>query len=128
MNIFKKNINLLADVFPILRAPKNVIKQICKKFSLRGPFSKQHAKGDQTLLKSERHHLYHIYWSVWKQLSWKKSLLVICILWRVFLNTLTAHHRYSLLNRDKLRQPIQMQFYQNKENFLNSFLGFWKLD
>ena len=128
MNILKKNINLLAAVFPILRAPKNVIKQICKKFSLRGPFSKQHAKGDQTLLKSERHHLYHIYWSVWKQLSWKKSLLVICILWRVFLNTLTAHHRYSLLNRDKLRQPIQMQFYQNKENFLNSFLGFWKLD
>ena len=52
---------LIADVVPKKRTPKNVVKQISQKSSLRGNFDKQHGKGDQTLLKSERHHLYHIY-------------------------------------------------------------------
>ena len=33
-----------------------------KKSRFRGPFENQHGKGDQTLLKPEIHHLYHIYW------------------------------------------------------------------
>ena len=36
---------------------KNVPKQIPKKSPFRRPFDKQHAKLDQTLLRSERHHL-----------------------------------------------------------------------
>ena len=53
----------MADIFPILRTPKSVVKQISKKSPFRQPFEKQHVNGDQTILKSERHHLYHIYWS-----------------------------------------------------------------
>ena len=52
---------LIADVFPILRTRKNVEKQIPKKFTFRLPFQKEHVKGDETLLKSEPHHLYHVY-------------------------------------------------------------------
>ena len=35
---------LIADVFPELRTPKNVVKEISKKSPFRGPFQKQHAK------------------------------------------------------------------------------------
>ena len=57
---FQKKINLIADVFLKIRSPKNVVKQISKKSPFRGPFDKQYAKGDQTLLKSEHHYSYHI--------------------------------------------------------------------
>ena len=67
MNIFKQKMLFIADVFPKFRSPKNWVKQISKKSAFRGPFDKQHAKGDQTLLKSEPLHLYHIYWSLWRQ-------------------------------------------------------------
>ena len=51
---------LIADVFPKLWTPKNVVKQWSKKSRVRGPFDKHHGKGDETNLKSERHQLYHI--------------------------------------------------------------------
>ena len=43
---FQKKMTLI--VIPKLRTPKNVVKQISKKSPFRGPFEKQHAKGDQT--------------------------------------------------------------------------------
>ena len=52
--------SLIIDGFPKLRDPKIVVKEISKNFTFRGPFNKQHAKGDQTLLKSQSHHLCHI--------------------------------------------------------------------
>ena len=41
----EKKITLTADVFLILRTPKNIVKQISKKSTFRGPFEKQHVKG-----------------------------------------------------------------------------------
>ena len=52
---------LIADVFPKLLTPKNLVKEISKKSPFRRPFEKQHAKGDLTLLKSESYYLCHIY-------------------------------------------------------------------
>ena len=94
----------------------------------RRPFDKQYGKRDQTLLKSEQQHLYHIHWSLWMQLSWKNSLIVICEILGLFLKTLTLRHKYSLLNRDKLKQPIQMQLSLTKKAFSNFFLPFWNQD
>ena len=37
---------------------------------------------------------------------------------RLFINTFTADGKYSLLNRDKLMQPIHMQLSQKQKNFL----------
>ena len=34
----------------------------------------------------------------------------------MFLNIFTADYKYSLLNRDNLKQPIQMQLSQKKKN------------
>ena len=119
-------INLIADVFPKLRAPKIVLKQISKKFSFRGPFNKQHAKEDQILLKSQSHHLCHISCSLSRQLICRESLLVICKNLRVFFNILTADDKYSLPNRDNLRQPIQMQLSQKQKTFFQFGLAFSK--
>ena len=97
-----------------------------KKSRFRRSFNKQHGKRAQTLLKSESQHLYHIYWSLWRQLSWKKFLLVICKILGLFVNTLTADDKYSLLNMDNLVQPIQMQLPKKQKTFSEFFSAFLK--
>ena len=126
LDIFNEKVTLIADVFAKLRTPKCVMKQTSKSSCFRGPFDKQHSKLDQTLLRSERHHLYHIYRSLWRQLSWKKYLLVICKLLGMFINTLTVDPTYSLLKRDNLRQPIRMQLLQKQKIFSQFFAAFLK--
>ena len=116
-NIFKNKVSLLADVFPNIRNQKNVVTSISKKSCFRKTIEKQDIKQDQTLLKFERHHLYYIYLSHWGQFSSKKSLLVICKIFRQFVNTVTAQGKYSFLNRGNLTQPIQMQLFKNKKIF-----------
>ena len=49
-----------ADVFPKLRTPKNMVRSISKKSRFRGPSEEQHGERVETLLKSERQHIYHI--------------------------------------------------------------------
>ena len=127
LNISKKKVSFTPGVFPILRTPKNEVKQISKKSTFRAPFEKQHVKGDQTLSKFERHHLYHIYWSLWRLLSWKKSLVVTCKVLRMFIHILTTNEKCSLLNRDNLTHPIRMQLSQKQKKNLNLSLRFWNL-
>ena len=38
---------LIANVFPIFWTPKNVVKQISKKYPFRGLFGKRHARGSK---------------------------------------------------------------------------------
>ena len=51
---------LIADLFPKLRTPKNVLRYKSKKSRFKEPFDKQHGKRAQTLLRSEPQHRYHI--------------------------------------------------------------------
>ena len=51
---------LIADLFPKLRTPKNVVRYICKKSRFKGPFDGQHGKRVQTLLRSDPQHCYQI--------------------------------------------------------------------
>ena len=63
------------------------------------------------------------------QFSWKKFLLVICKVLRVFVNTLAADDKYSVLNRDNLLQDVQMQLSQKRKTFSpRFFLHFRNLD
>ena len=64
-------------------------------------FDKQHGNVVQTLLKSERHNLYHFYWWLWRKFSWKKYLLVVRKILRKFVNIFTPDDKCFLLNRDK---------------------------
>ena len=126
LNILKKNMTLIAEVFPKLRTPKNMVTSMSKKSRFKGSFGKQHGKRAQTLLKFAWQHLYHIYWSLWRQLTCKKSLLVICKISRLFPNTLSGNSKYSLFKRDNLKQPIQMQLSGKQKTFSESFSSFLK--
>ena len=102
-----------------------------KKFCFGGLFDKQERKRAEKLLKSEQQRLHHICWSLWTQSSRKKSLLVICKILRLFVNTFTSGDKYSLLNKDNLLQSIDRQLYQKQKSFsgiifvvLNSRLNF----
>ena len=124
LNIFKKKMTLIAEVFLNLRTPKKVVRSISKKSCFRGSFEKWHGKQTDKLLKSEREHLYHIYRSLWKQFSWKNSVLVICKILGLFVNPLTADDKDSLLNRSNLLQHVQVQLSQKRNIFLTFFFHF----
>ena len=126
MNIFKKKMALLAEVFPKLGTPRDKVRSTSKKSPFKGSFGKKHGKRPQTLLKFIWQDLYHIYWSLWMQLTCKKSLLVICKISRLFINTLSADGKNSLLNRDNLTQPIQMQLSGKQKTFSQFFAAFLK--
>ena len=51
---------LIADLFPKLHTPKNVVRSMSKKSRFKEPFHRPHGKRVQTLLRSEPHHRYHI--------------------------------------------------------------------
>ena len=114
------------DVFPKLRTLKNVVRSMPKKSRFKGSFKKQHGKCAQTLFKFAWQSLYHIYWSLWTQLTFKKFLLVICKISRLFPNTLSADRKYSLLSRDNLTLPIQVQLSRKQKTFSQFFDAFLK--
>ena len=60
LNIYKKKMTSIVEIFPILRTPKNVVTYMSKKSCFKGPFDRQHGKRVETLLQSEREHRYHI--------------------------------------------------------------------
>ena len=60
-NIFKKRTTLIADLFPKLRNAKNMVRLTSKKSRFRGALDRQHGKRAETLLQSERQHLYQSY-------------------------------------------------------------------
>ena len=88
---------LVADVFRKLRIRKNMVRSIHKNSRFRESVEKQHGKCAQTFFTFEGQPLYHIYGSLGSQLSYKKSLLVICKIRKLFPNTLSADGKYSLL-------------------------------
>ena len=59
-------------------------------------------------------------------MTFKKFLLAICKSLRLFLNTLTADEMYSLLNRDNLTKPIEMQLSQKQKTFPEFVSPIWK--
>ena len=48
---------VIADVFPEIPAPKNMVRLMSKRPLLRGLLEKQHGKCVETLLQSEWQHL-----------------------------------------------------------------------
>ena len=53
-------------------------------------------------------------------------MLVLCQISRLFVNTLTADGKYSLLNRSNLTQPIQILLSQKQNIFYEFFSTFSK--
>ena len=126
MNIFKQNMTLIAEVFPKLRSPKNKVRSMSIKSRFKGSFKKQHGKCTQTLFKFAWQDHYHIYRWLWRILTFKKLLLGICKILRLFPNTLSADGKYYLLNRDNLTKAIQMQLSRKQKTFSEFSWAFLK--
>ena len=67
-----------------------------KKLSVRTIMDSQHVKVDKKLLRSPRKYFCHIFLSLWKEISSKKSFLVVSEILRLFFNILTPDDKYSL--------------------------------
>ena len=117
---------LIAELFPKLRTPKKLVRSMSKKSRFKESLGKQHGKCTQNLSKFAWQHLYHIYWSLWRHLGCKKSLLGTYKISRLFPNTLNVIRKYSLLNRDNLTLPIQIQLYWKQKTFSEFFSAFLK--
>ena len=96
------------------------------KSRFRGQFPNKHGKSTQRLLKSAQCYLYHICWSHWTLSSWKKSMLVLCQILSLFVNTLTDNDKYSLLYWDNLRYSNQILLSQKQKRFSRFFSEFLK--
>ena len=92
-----------------------------KKFRFRESVEKPHGKRPQTLFKFDGQPLYHIFRSLGSQLSYKKSMLGIGNISKLFPNTLRADGKYSLLDRDNFTQRIQMELSQKQKTLPNFF-------
>ena len=128
MNISQQKKTLIANSFPKLWTRINVVKEMSQKSCFRGHIGGRLGEREEALLKSGLHQLYHSYWSLWRQLGCKKSLLLIWKDLTLFLNGLTAHEWYSRCNGDNLRKPNHMHLSHKQETFPRSFsLNFWNL-
>ena len=105
---------------------ENVVRSMPKKLNFRRPFDKQHGKRAQALLKSVSHYLYQIHWSLPSQWRWKKSLLFICQILGLLVNTLAAEENYPVLKRDNLPISIEMELSLKEKNFSLIFAAFLK--
>ena len=109
------------------RLRKTWLDRCLKTPVLEGNLTSKMVNGPKHSPNPWRQHLYHICWSMLRKLNWKNYLLLICKILGLPVNTLTADDKYSLLKRENLTQPIQMQL-SKKETFLNFFLDSWNLD
>ena len=66
------------------------------------------------------------YWSLWKQVRWRKYLLLISKVLKLVLNALTGRDRYSFRNTDNLQQPFQLLVSEKQEIFSEFFFPFLK--
>ena len=100
LNISKKEMTLIAYVFPKIQTAKCVVRKMSKRPLFKTPFMSQHVKLSQTLEKPAWQQFYEISSSIREILPWKISLLVIWEIPGHFVNTLTSSDKYSLPSRE----------------------------
>ena len=59
-------------------------------------------------------------------MSWKKSALVLSEILTLFVNTLTAHNKYSRCNEHNFAQQVQTPLSQKEKTFREFFIAFLK--
>ena len=67
-----------------------------KKPLLRILMDSQHVKVSERLLKPAQQYFCHIFWSPWKDISSKNSVLVVSEIVWLFLNIMAPDDKYSL--------------------------------
>ena len=125
LNIWKKNIMVIANVFSKLQTVKNIVTPLFKKRCFGTRLDSRHVKVFRILEKSVWKCFYHVFSSIWRNLISNISPLVLGEIWVVFVNTLTADCKYPVQYCKNLQLPIQMQLSEKQKNFLNFLFHFW---
>ena len=117
---------LLAYLFSKLPTVKGTVTQMFKYRRVIAPFYRQHVKRSKTLVKCPWEYFYKTRLLLWSKLTWETSLLLIFELLRVFIETLTADHRYSLSYIWNLQVLHQMSLSKKLKTFPEFFFAFLK--
>ena len=72
------------------------------------------------------HHYYPIFPCIWDILSSKKSALFWSEILTLFVNTLTAHNKYSRYNVHNFAQQVQTPLSQKEKTLCGFFIAFLK--
>ena len=72
------------------------------------------------------HHYYPIFPCIWDILSSKKSALFWSEILTLFVNTLTAHNKYSRYNVHNFAQQVQTPLSQKEKTLSGFFIAFLK--
>ena len=78
---------LIANVLPILQTVKDFVRPLSKKHRFRTPSDSENVKVSQTLVKPAWVHYYHIFPSLWEDMSSKICPLVKFEIIGMFFNT-----------------------------------------
>ena len=73
LNILKKKMMVIANVFLKLQTEKNFVAPLCKKRRFRKRLDSPHVKVSGILAKSAWECFYHFFSSIWGKLIWKVS-------------------------------------------------------
>ena len=88
LNIWKKKMMVIANVFPKLQTVKNFVTPLCKKRRFVRRLDSWHMKVFQIPAKSPWECFYHGFSSIWRKLIYKISPLGLGGIWGLFVNTL----------------------------------------
>ena len=122
----ERKIFLLPSIFSKLPNVKRTVTPMFKYHRVIAPFYGQHVKRSKTLVKCPWKYFYKTCLLLWSKLTWETSLLLIFELLRVFIETLTADHRYSLCYIWNLQVLHQMQWSNKLKTFPIFFFPFLK--
>ena len=109
LNIFKQKKIVIANVFPKLATVQGLVTPLTIQRRLKTSFESQDVKRFQTLVKSSWEHLYHIFWSLWGEMTWEISTWPKVDIIDLFANTWTADYKYPVPDCENLPFPIQIQ-------------------
>ena len=108
-NVFKKKKIVTANVFPKLATVQGLVTPLTIQRHLKTSFDSQHVKRFQTLIKSSWERFYHIFSSLWGEISCKTSPWLKFGIIGLFVNTWTAYYKYPVSDCENLAFPIQIQ-------------------
>ena len=96
LNILKKKMIVLANVFPKLMTSKILLRPLSKKRCYRTSFYSQHVKVPQILVKSPWKCFCHVFPSFSGKFFTEMSPLVLGDIFAVFVNIFTANAKYPV--------------------------------
>ena len=124
LNILKRKILVIANVFPKLHTMKRLVRTVFKQQRFKTGSGSQCVKVSQTLPKSPWEPFYYVFSSWSEKLIWKLSPLVVGEILRVFVNRLTANDKYPANDCQNLPLPIQRQLSEKQKTFSNFLFYF----